>query len=1430
MLSTFHPLVREWFESRFARPTAVQERGWPAIAEGRHTLLSAPTGSGKTLAAFLVCIDRLLRSALRGDLPDSSRVVYVSPLKALSNDVHKNLALPLREIAALARGRGIDLPEIRIALRTGDTPAYERQVMARKPPHIWITTPESLYLLLTSASGRRSLQGVKTLILDEIHAVAGNKRGSHLALSVERLCALAGEPLTRIGLSATQSPIEEVARFLVGNAHIDKNGTPDCAIVDIGHRRDSDLQIEMPADELGSVATHELWGEVVARIATLAQTHHTTLVFVNTRRLVERVAHQLSEIMGREAVVAHHGSLARKTRLLAEERLKSGEARVAVATASLELGIDIGSVDLVCQIGSPRSIGVLLQRVGRSGHSLGGVSKGRLFPLTRDELIECAALLLATRRGDLDRLSIPPWPLDVLAQQIIAMASCEAWRVEDLFRAVKRAYPYRDLTRGAFDGIVRMLADGVAPSLGRRTAFLHHDRINDLLRGRRGARLAALTCGGAIPDNADYDVVSDPDGTYLGSVTEDFAVESVGGDVFLLGNSSWRIRRVERGKVHVEDAHGLSPSVPFWLGEAPGRTQELAKAVSDVRSGIEERLDSPEACLGWLQDSAGLPRAGAEQALRYVAEGRRVLGSVPILERVVVERFFDESGGMQLVIHSPWGAGINRAWGLALRKRFCRRFDFELQASATDDGIVLSLGSQHSFPLEEIGSFLRAAQAEETLVQAVLASPIFSTRWRWTLTRSLALLRFAHGRRVPAAIQRMRADDLLSAIFPARTQCQDNHGEQDLAIPDHPLVFETLRDCLTEALDLAGLRNVLKKIEDGTVELLARDTPRPSVFAHQILNAMPYAFLDDAPLEERRARAVFLRRVLPEDAGDLGKLDPEAIRRVAADAWPAVRDADELHDLLLSLVLFPEPESRRLHADAPRWFDVLKATGRARRILRGGASYWAAIEHDNLVRGPDEFGSGGECESEQRLVTAFARGWLEVSGPVTASGLAASSGFDVESIRTALLALEGDGLVLRGRFTGGSGEEEFCDRRLLARIHRATITHLRREIEPVPASVLVSFLLSWQHLEPSSRLNGEAGLIEVVEQLQGFETAAAAWEKEIFPARIANYQPDLLDRLCLVGEVTWGRWTHRPTQAEVPAHRPGLTRTAPLGIGMRTDIAWLLDGALADEEGLSVAARNVLAFLRRRGASFFLEICAGTRHLPAEAEEGLWQLVAAGLVTADAFEGLRALVTGEARRQERSPRRRRHPRRTRVGRWSLLVPQEPIPQDRTELWARQILRRYGILLRELLAREASAPAWRELLPVLRRMEARGEIRGGRFVSGCVGEQFALPEAVASLRALRRREPSSELLRASACDPLNLAGILTPGMRIPALLGNCVIYRDGLPVAAVDADETRIMSDISPAEQSVLDRLLDPRPASAFRATVTSHESVQTLED
>ncbi len=1410
MLSTFHPLVREWFENKFSSPTRAQVEGWPAIASGRHTLISAPTGSGKTLAAFLVCIDRLLRAALQGCLSDSPQVVYVSPLKALSNDVHRNLSTPLREITELARRRREELPEIRIALRTGDTPAWQRQAMARRPPHIWITTPESLYLLLTSSSGRRGLQGVSTVILDEIHAVAGNKRGSHLALSVERLRELAEGPLTRIGLSATQRPIEEVARFLVGGEDLNADGSPRCAIINIGHRRDSDIQVVMPSDELGAIAQHELWGEVVARIAALAQEHRTTLVFVNTRRLVERVSHQLSQIMGENAVVAHHGSLSRKTRLLAEERLKNGEARVAVATASLELGIDVGVVDLVCQVGSPRSISTLLQRVGRSGHWLGGIPKGRLFPLTRDELIECAALLFAVRRDDLDRLNIPPWPLDVLAQQIVAMASAEEWPVSRLFEVVRRAYPYRSLPRVSFDALILGLSEGMAPRLGRRGAYLHHDRLRDVVRGRRGARLAALTCGGAIPDNADYDVVSDPDGTYLGSVTEDFAVESVAGDVFLLGNSSWRIRRVERGRVRVEDARGLSPSVPFWLGEAPSRTHELSQAVSDLRSEIERRVSTPDACLRWLEDQAGLPPEGAAQALQYVAEGRRVLGAIPTQERIVAERFFDESGGMQLVLHSPWGARINRAWGLALRKCFCRAFDFELQASATDDGIVLSLGPQHSFPLEEIARFLHSDRLRETLTQAVLASPIFTTRWRWTLTRSLAMLRFSGGRRVPAALQRMRADDLLSAIFPAQTQCQDNRPSQDVEIPDHPLVFETLRDCLTEALDLEGLQSVLKRLEQGDIELLARDTPLPSLFSHQILNAMPYAFLDDAPLEERRARAVFLRRALPEDAGELGRLDPGAIRRATEEAWPGARDADELHDLLCSLVLLPDGQMARLPEEASRWLDLLKDAGRARLLSWGSRSYWMAAERSDLAHDQSD-----GAEPTPRLIAPTVRGWVEVSGPLTATGLSGMLGFEHSSVLAALIEMEGEGLVLRGHFTAQVPEVEFCDRRILARIHRATIAQLRREIEPVPVSIFLSFLLAWQHADVEGRLEGETGLLGAIEQLQGFETAAAAWEAEILPARVRDYEPALLDGLCLTGEVTWGRWTHRGTQAEVPAHRPGLTRTAPLGLGMRADTSWLLDGVPVDPEALSAPARSVLAFLRRHGASFFGEIVSGARLLPAQVEDALWQLVAAGAVTADAYEGLRALVTGETKKAERSPRRRRQPRQTRVGRWSLLLPAEPAPMNRTELRARQYLRRYGVLLRELLAREAPAPAWRELLPVLRRMEARGEIRGGRFIAGCVGEQYALPEAVDGLRACRRREPVGRFLRLSACDPLNLVGILTPGARVAAMLGNRVVYRDGAPVAAIEAGEVRILAAVDPGERALLDRMLDPRPLSVF---------------
>ena len=943
-LTQLHPLVRDWFLSRFDAPTEAQAQGWPAIAQGRHTLIAAPTGSGKTLAAFLMCIDGLVRRALTGDLPNTTQVVYVSPLKALSNDIRKNLEAPLGEIQALALERGLPLPEIRAAVRTGDTPASERQKMAKRPPHILITTPESLYILLTSESGRRGLKGVRTLILDEIHAVADDKRGSHLALSAERLCALTDAPITRVGLSATQRPIEEMARFLVGNAHIDGDGTPNCLIVDTGHARKIDLAIRLPQRELGPIASHEQWAETLDDVADLVKAHETTLVFVNTRRLVERLSHQLSERLGEGAVVAHHGSLSRSTRLAAEDKLKRGEVKVCVATASLELGIDIGDVDLVCQIGSPRSIGLLLQRIGRSGHSLGGVPKGRLFPLTRDELVECAALLRAVRRGELDALRVPPWPLDVMAQQMVAACAVEEWSEDDLFDLCRRAYPYRDLSREKFDQITQVLSEGFASRRGRGGAYLHRDGVHGRLNGRRGARIAAMTGGGAIPDNADYDVIADPEEVFVGTVNEDFAIESVAGDVFLLGNNPWKIRRVESGRVRVEDAHGLAPNIPFWLGEAPGRTWELSQEVTDLREAVAQRLKRPSTAERWVMEETGVESEAAGQLVAYMAEGARVLGMVPTGRRVVAERFFDDSGGMQLVIHAPFGSRVNRAWGMALRKRICRTFDFELQAAATDDGLNFSLGPSQSFPLEDVFTYIRSGNAEEVLLQAVLQAPLFGTRWRWDATRALAVMRFAGGRKVPAPLLRMRSDDLLAAVFPAQVACQDNAMPGDIEVPDHPLVFETVRDCLTEAMDVDGLKSVLTAIEQGEIEVYARDTVQPSVFAHQLLNTMPYAFLDDAPLEERRARAVPLRRALPDDARDLTALDPAAILLESEHAWPLVRDAAEVHDALLVLGVLPEATTRWPSWSAPAetretWFRKLVEDGLAHSLQRDGKPF-----------------------------------------------------------------------------------------------------------------------------------------------------------------------------------------------------------------------------------------------------------------------------------------------------------------------------------------------------------------------------------------------------------------------------------------------------------------------------------------------------------
>ena len=1412
-LSQFHPLVQEWFNSRFSEPTDAQKEGWPAIAQGRHTLIAAPTGSGKTLAAFMTCIDSLVRQGLAGEIPDSTQVVYVSPLKALSNDIQKNLATPLEEIAALAEAAGTPLPEIRAGVRTGDTKASERAKMAKRPPHILITTPESLYILLTSRSGRQGLTGVHTLILDEIHAVADDKRGSHLSLSVERLCALAENPIVRIGLSATQRPIDEIGRLLVGSDSIDPDGKPDCLIVDTGHARTIDLAIQLPQRELGPIASHELWDEALESVAGLVRAHGTTLVFVNTRRMVERISHQLSARLGDDAVVAHHGSLSRTTRLAAEQKLKGGQVKVCVATASLELGIDIGVVDLVCQIGSPRSIGVLLQRVGRSGHQVGGTSKGRLYPLTRDELAECIALARAVKHGNLDTLVIPPWPVDVLAQQIVASCAQEEWTETDLFDLCRKAYPYRDLPREKFDHVVEVLSEGFTLRQGRRGAFLHRDGINLKVKGRRGAPIAAMTSGGAIPDNADYDVILDPEETFVGTVNEDFAIESLAGDVFLLGNTAWKIRRVERGKVRVEDAQGQPPTVPFWLGEAPGRTWELSQEVSELREGIDQRLDDHAAAQEWVMAESGVDEESSRQLVAYLEEGKRVLGVVPSKTKVVAERFFDESGGMQLVIHAPFGARVNRAWGMALRKKICRDFDFELQASATDDGLNFSLGPGLSMPVDEVFTCLNESNIQGVLEQAILQAPLFVTRWRWNATRSLAILRHTGGRKVPAPLIRMRSEDLLAAVFPAQVACQDNAMPGDIEVPDHPLVFETMRDCLTEAMDVEGCKELLGGISDGSIEIFGRDTVQPSAFSHQILNAMPYAFLDDAPLEERRARAVSLRRALPEDSRDLSALDPAAIERESANAWPRMQDADELHDALLVLGVLPEATALASAAidgmgAIEQWFESLKDAGRVYRMESDGVTYWTAAERLSLLAPvyPDaifdptppshlleQTGDPVENAREENIFWVL-RGWVECNGPLTASELASSLGIPMDDIVYALGRLENEGVILRGSFRTEVEEEEFCDRRILSRIHRSTIDTLRREIEPVPPSGFMRFLLRWQHVDPAVQLQGEGGLLAAIEQLQGFESASGAIEEEVLLSRVSDYDPMMLDRLCLGGEVLWGRVSlqanERQNGAESPLGRSSFSRATPITMVLRDSLDWILGPTGQDADGLTGAAKEVVEVLARRGASFLSDIVSATQRLPSDVEEALWTLASSGRVTVDGVEALRQRLGGAARRPRRengrnaSLRRDGQRRRRGYSRWSLLEPFDPVA-DRSEPIARQLLDRYGVIFPELLARDALTYRWRDLVRVLRRLEARGEIRGGRFVSGFVGEQFALPEAVELLRKTRNSEPDGRCIVISACDPLNLAGIISPGRRVPSVVRNRLVVRDGLPIASME---------------------------------------------
>ena len=1414
-IDRLHPAVAGWFARAFDAPTAVQERAWDAIKRRVPTLISAPTGSGKTLAAFLAVIDDLVRDALdRGGLPDETRVLYVSPLKALSNDIQKNLEVPLHGIRNELFERALPDAPIRAWVRTGDTPQSERARMRRSPPHILVTTPESLYILLTSESGRRMLSTVGTVIVDEIHALAGNKRGAHLALSLERLEALTAAPPVRIGVSATTKPIERVAEFLVG-----ANRGP-CEIVDVGHVRERDLALELPSAPLEPIMPNEVWTEIYDKLADMIRAHRTTLIFVNTRRLCERAARHLAERLGDDAVTSHHGSLAKEHRLSAEQRLKSGALKAVVATSSLELGIDIGDVDLVCQIGSPRAIAAFLQRVGRSGHGLGRTPKGRLFPLSRDELVECTALLDSVRRGELDAIRPCGAPLDVLAQQIVAEVAMGEWRLDDLYARFTAAHPYRELPRERFDAVVDMLADGFSTHRGRRSAHLHVDRVNGIVKPRRSARLVAVTNGGVIPDQFDYDVVLLPDEQPIGSVNEDFAIESMPGEILQLGNTSYRIRKLETGKLYVEDARGEPPSIPFWFGEAPGRSDELSAAVSALRARVDAALETgtPADAAAELVREMGISAAAAEQLVDYLAAAKAALGALPTAKRIVLERFFDETGDSHLVVHSTYGSRINKAWGLALRKRFCRRFNFELQAAALEDAIVLSLGTVHSFALEDVPKYLSSKSARDVLTQALLAAPMFPTYWRWNATNALAVRRFRDGKRAPPAFQRNEAEDLLATVFPEQLACAENLTSPDREIPDHPLVEQTLADCLHGAMDADGFVRLLERIESGEVEVVCRDLTAPSPLAQEILGARPYAFLDDAPAEERRTLAVQSRRYMtPEQAAELGRLDPEAIDRVRAEAWPDARDPDELHDALVSVGFVTAAEGRAAGWSAH--FDELRRTRRATVFEpRGGETLWVAAERltdlrlafPDGVSGEDAAQLPGRAPDPETALREIVRGRLEALGPVTAAELAAPLGLPANALAAPLAALEQQGFAMRGRYRAELPDgalEEWCERRLLARIHRYTLRRLRSEIEPVSLADFQRFLFRWHGLGDERR-EGIDALRAVLDMLQGLALPAIAWEREVLPARIADYGRDLLDRLSSSGEIVW--WRPRPGASTV-GPRPTTVAASPIVLVPRAALAQWRElaqrsgnGERADDPPLSSAAARVESVLAARGALFFVEIVQATGLLRVQVEEALGELVARGRVTADSFNGLRALLTPQSRRAGFGARSRRRGVSgfDAAGRWALIAePSSSAPgngaarddgnpfttdvpsQAVVEHAARALLQRYGVVCRALLGREMLAPPWRLLLDVYRRWEARGEIRGGRFVSPLGGEQFALPEAVVALRKVRQAEPDDEWVVISAADPLNFAHLAGATPRMPAVPWRQLLFRGGKLVAA-----------------------------------------------
>jgi len=1438
-LSSFHPAVGSWFNETFESATPVQSAAWSAIDSDQNVLIAAPTGSGKTFAAFLCAINELVLLSQQQALADGVQVLYVSPLKALSNDIERNLRLPLEGIDSWLIEHTARASGIRALVRTGDTTPGEREKMRRKPPQILVTTPESLYLLLTSDSGRGMLGGVRTVIVDEIHAVAGSKRGSHLALSLARLDALSdqvsGRRARRIGLSATQNPISLIANFLTG-------GRP-CEIVDTGHQRDRDLSLVIPSSPLSPVMANEVWEEIYDRLEELIDEHRTTLIFVNTRRLAERLARHLAERIGGEAVTAHHGSLSREHRLEAEQALKSGRLRALVATASLELGIDIGHVDLVCQIGSPGSISAFIQRVGRAGHAVGETPKGRLFPLSRDDLVEAVALLKAVRDGLLDRVTIPDAPLDVLAQTLIAEVSAREWETGPLFELVREAWPYRSLPDSTFDDVINMLSVGYSTRRGRRAAFLYHDAINGRLRPRPAARLTALQNGGAIPDHFDYDVVMMPQGFRVGSLNEDFAFESLPGDIFQLGNTSYQILKIEQGRVLVEDARGQPPTIPFWFGDAPGRSDELSAAVSDLRQEMDSLLaeGGEEAARNSLL-AAGIDPAVASQLVNYLAAARQALGCVPTRDRIVLERFFDDTGDMHLVVHAPLGSRIMRAWGLALRKRFCRHFNFELQAAALEDSLILSLGETHSFETGDVPAYLKSASVRNVLTQALLDAPMFEVRWRWNATIALAVQRMRNGQKLPPQWQRNNAEDLIAVVFPDQLACLENiRGERE--IPDHPLVNQTINDCMTETMDIDGLESLLKRIEADELEIRCLDLTGPSPLSAEIINARPYAFLDDGEAENRRTRAISQN---PNDLGDaatLSIISVDATEQVKSEAWIRPRSPDELHDGLLQLGFLTQREfstgtssNGTASSGNPdhwgKWFQALASELRASCVELDGVNWWVATERleefcalhprASLQPDPESVYPRSGLDRDKAMVELL-RSRLAGLGPVSTAILANDFALSPAEMDAALIALQTEGYAMVMADAGAPDRQKtWCERRLLARIHRYSRERRRKAARPVPPAAFMRFLLNWHGLDDPA---GE--LEQVLALLEGWTAPVAAWEQGLLASRCADYSPQRLDEQFLSGFATW----FRSGITGQGGHQ--LVAATPIAIVPRRHADSWRSTPPAEATEPSGLANKVLQVLRERGAMFTVDLEQGTGLMPVQMEQAIGELVARGLVTADAFSPLRWLIRPESekRRKQKALRGRRGPVQPGLlGRWSITgdPPVNTTGQSDNELFQDQarlatlceaLLRRYGVVFRAVLDRESLLPPWRHLLRYLRRMEDRGEVYGGRFVDGFSGEQFALPEAVGLLRRHAADPAERQVKVINATDPLNLGGIITPGVKTAAKAGNRILLLDGVPAARLQGDDLELLGrskSIGSAEAERYLRVVRGIPSSMAR--------------